>query len=198
MDKQTLDIYDEKAVEYATKFGKDDNVDTQLGRFLEHMPDGARLWDLGCGPGRSAGLMARAGHRVLATDASAQMVALASKWDGVETRQETFDDIAGEAEFDGIFANFSLLHAEDVALPGYVARLAKALKPKGIFHIGMKTGEGMYRDGIGRRYTYVSEDGLEALLTGVGLSVIDRWTGNSPGLSGEAAPWVVMHARKDD
>ncbi|MEP4196608.1 MAG: class I SAM-dependent methyltransferase [Aliishimia sp.] len=197
-DRETLDVYDAKAGEYAVLVGEDKGPDRQLRRFLEQLPENARVWDLGCGPGRSAGLMAAAGHRALATDASEAMIALAGDRPGVEARLETFDDIAGDAEFDGIFANFSLLHAQEDALPLHIAAISKALKPKGIFHIGMKTGTGTKRDQIGRRYTYVTEDSLRGMFGQNDLIPTDVWFGESVGLDGVEAPWIVMQARKND
>lgn len=196
-DTETLQIYDAKAGEYATLVGDDAGPDTQLQAFLDRVPAGAKLWDLGCGPGRTAQLMAQAGHDVLATDGSAEMVARASARPGVTARRERFDEMSGEAVFDGVFANFSLLHATAEDLPVHVAAISKALKPGGIFHIGMKTGTGTSRDSIGRRYTYVTEEGLETMLISVGLEPLERWFGDSPGLSGENAPWIVMQARKN-
>ena len=197
VDDETLQVYDAKAEEYQTRFAGKTSPDTQLQAFLDYFPAPARLWDLGCGPGRSAQLMAEAGHDVLATDASTSMIALAAARPGVTTRQETFDEISGESAFDGIFANFSLLHADEDKLPDYLKRISAALTLRGAFHIGMKTGTGMHRDKIGRRYTYVTEEALETLLKDVLLEPIARWHGNSPGLSGERAPWIVMHARKN-
>lgn len=197
-DRETLEVYDAKAGDYAQLVGTDALPDTQLRRFLAQVPAGAELWDLGCGPGRSAALMAQAGHRVLATDASAEMVALAAKQPGVEARQETFDAIGGDAAFDGIFANFSLLHADEADLPGYIARIAVALRPKGMFHIGMKTGTGMARDAIGRRYTYVTQEQLVGLLSAAGLTPTDTWTGEGMGLDGVIAPWIIIQACKHD
>lgn len=193
-DRETLDVYDAKAGEYAGLTGADAGPDVQLRAFLARVPAAARLWDLGSGPGRSAGLMAAEGHDVLATDASARMVALAAARPGVTARQATFEDIAGKAEFDGIFANFSLLHAAAPDLPRHLHAVAAALKPGGVFHIGMKLGEGTRRDSLGRRYTYVTEDGLDGLLRGAGLEPVERWTGAGPGLDGVVAPWIVMQA----
>ncbi len=103
----------------------------------------------------------------------------------------------GQDIFDGIWANFSLLHAARSDLPRYLAAIAHALKPGGVFHIGMKTGQGTKRDGLGRRYTYVGDTELTGLLTGVGLIPFARWTGEGKGLSGDVEPWLVIQARKD-
>ena len=196
-DQETLGVYDAKAQEYNDRFCGKGGPDAQLRAFLDRMPDEAMLWDLGCGPGRSAELMAAEGHRVLATDASSEMIALAAARPGVTARQETFEAISGTADFDGIFANFSLLHADEADLPRYLGAIAQALKPGGVFHMGMKLGTGMERDAIGRRYTYVTEEQLDAQFAAVGLTPVARWFGDSPGLSGESAPWIVMHGVKN-
>ncbi len=195
-DRETLDVYDARAADYADRFDKDEQIDTQLRHFLDLLPAGATLLDLGCGPGRTAGIMAKAGHDVTATDASAEMIAHATRRPGVTARQETFDDLAESELYDGIWANFSLLHATRTDLPRHIAAIAHALKPGGLFHIGMKTGRNTSRDKLGRRYTYVTDTELTGLLTGAGLTPIATWTGEGPGLSGEVSPWIVIQARK--
>jgi trans-aconitate methyltransferase len=195
-DKETLSVYDAKAAEYDARFSGKGGPDAQLRAFLDRVPAKARLWDLGCGPGRSAGLMAAEGHEVLATDASAEMVVIARTRPGVQARREVFDEIAGEALYDGIFANFSLLHAAPDDIPRHLAAIATALRPGGVFHMGMKLGEGMHRDSIGRRYTYVTEAELETLFREAGLEPVERWFGEGAGLSGSNDPWIVMHGIK--
>ncbi len=195
-DRETLDVYDAKAQEYDTCFCAGAGPGEQLQSFLDHVPAGSDLLDLGCGPGRSAEKMAAAGHRVIATDASAEMVKLAATRAGVTARQEVFDDLTAVDAFDGIWANFSLLHADEADLPRYLAAIAAALRQGGIFHIGMKIGDGMHRDGIGRRYTYVTETGLKDALAAIGLQPFAEWTGEDKGLAGTVDPWIVLQARK--
>jgi SAM-dependent methyltransferase len=197
-DRQTLDVYDQKATEYDQNFCANEQPDIQLLTFLEALPMQSTVLDLGCGPGRSAAKIAAQGHKVTATDASAAMVALAAQHKGVMARQESFDDLSGAALYDGIFANFSLLHAAPEDQPRHIQAIATALKPGGIFHIGMKTGTGMQRDTIGRRYTYVTKEGLEAMLRAAGLEPYQDWAGEGPGLDGTIAPWIIIHARKHD
>lgn len=194
-DKQTLDIYNQKAAEYADLTASA-APGKQLRSFLNALPAESDLLDLGCGPGRSAALMAAEGHHVTATDASAEMIALAQKQAGVQARQESFDDLTSTAIYDGVWANFSLLHAERPDLLRHLGAIAKALKPKGIFHIGMKTGSDTKRDGLGRRYTYVTRDELVQLLASVNLTPFAEWDGEDLGLDGVMAPWIVVQARK--
>lgn len=193
VDDPTIAIYDAKAGDYAG-LQQDRGADDTLQAFIDLMPDGARVLDFGCGPGRSAGLMAAAGLRVDAMDASAQMVALAAQLPGVTAWQGTFDMLDGHAVYDGIWANFSLLHAPRADLPGHLAAMARALKPGGAVHIGMKTGTGEARDTLGRRYTYVTDAELTELLHDVDLRVTRRQVGSSVGLDGVAADWICVTA----
>ncbi|WP_138934609.1 class I SAM-dependent DNA methyltransferase [Roseovarius arcticus] len=192
-DAETLAVYSAKARDYAD-LTVDLEGDKHLAAFIQAVPTGARVLDLGCGPGRAAGQMAAKGLAVDATDAVAEMVAMAGARPGVTAWQATFDDISGDAIYDGIWANFSLLHAPRGDMPRHLAALRRALKPGGLFHIGVKTGTGEARDSIGRLYTFYSEDELRSLLSAAGLAPHASWTGRDIGLSGEASDWVVVHA----
>lgn len=191
-DAATLGIYADRARDYAAM--TDFEGDKHLARFIAAQQTGARVLDLGCGPGRAAAQMAAAGLTVDATDAVPEMVALAAAHRGVTAWQASFEEIAGDADYNGIWANFSLLHAPRAALPHHLAALRRALKPGGLLHIGMKTGEGEARDALGRLYTYYDEDELRALLAAAGFAPAGSWTGRDVGLAGTADPWVVIHA----
>ncbi|UOA28398.1 class I SAM-dependent methyltransferase [Pseudosulfitobacter sp. DSM 107133] len=187
-DKTTLDVYAAKAADYATMT---DHEDPQLTDFIATLGTG-RVLDLGCGPGRAAGRMAQAGFDVVAMDAVPEMVAMAAQHPGVTAQLGTFDDIS--SQFDGIWANFSLLHAPRADMPRHLAALKAALRVGGLFHIGMKLGTGSARDSIGRLYTYYSEDELAGLLTSAGFTIDARVFGRDKGLDGTYANWLCLRA----
>ena len=54
-DTETLRVYDAKADEYAKLVAS--SPDTQLTEFMEALPLGGHVLDLGCGPGNSAAMM---------------------------------------------------------------------------------------------------------------------------------------------
>ncbi|WP_281981635.1 class I SAM-dependent DNA methyltransferase [Thalassorhabdomicrobium marinisediminis] len=194
-DKETLAVYDARAEDYESRFAGD-APSALLQRFINAVPDGGRVLDLGCGPGSAAAHMAAADLRVDATDASPEMVRLAQAKPGVTARQATFDELDATALYDGIWANFSLLHATRADLPRHLDRIAKALKDAGVFHIGMKTGDGEGRDTLGRRYTYVRAKELRQMLEAAGLDIIAQDTGHEVGLSGSDDWWIVLMAQK--
>lgn len=194
-DEKTIAIYDEKAQDYAEMVSSD-SPDASLRAFMEAIPTGGRVLDLGCGPGNASAMMRDAGLLPDAVDASPGMVALAQEKYNLPARVMTFDELTGEGIYDGVWANFSLLHAPRADLPRHFAAIARALNPDGIFHIGMKTGADAKRDRLGRKYTYVTIPELKELFTTAGFTVITEKTGEDAGLDGVVAPWVVMLARK--
>lgn len=192
-DPKTLQVYAEQADRYAQVFDTD-RKDPWLEAFLAAMPAGAHVLELGCGPGRIAGAMQAAGLRVDAVDASPEMVALAAKLHGVTARVARFDQIDGVALYDGVWANFSLLHAPKAEMPGHLARLKTALKPAGRFHLGLKAGTGEKRDDLGRFYAFYEEAELRDLLTTAGFEVAQVDHGASSGLAGTVDPWMIVTA----
>ncbi|MEM1076496.1 MAG: methyltransferase domain-containing protein [Pseudomonadota bacterium] len=193
-DKETLKVYSQKADEYADLVSQTASNDPVFADFLAAVPDGGHVLDLGCGPGHYAAAMAKAGLTVTAFDPVPEMIAIAATHNGVTARQAGFDDLSDTAQYDGVWANFSLLHAPRAAVPGHLSRIRAALKPQGRFHIGVKTGSGETRDKIGRLYTYFSETELRGLLQDAGFAVTGRYEGVDKGLSGEDAHWICLAA----
>ncbi len=182
------------ADEYAELTSQDLLNDTILNAFLAEVPAGGHILDLGCGPGHFAAEMAKRGYAVTATDAVPEMVALASQHNGVRAIVARFEDIKEKQTYDGIWANFSLLHAPREDMPRHLSTLHHALKPGGVFHIGLKTGEGSKRDKIDRLYTYYTLPELTVLLKDAGFDPQDHTFGNDVGLDGERADWVVIRS----
>lgn len=196
-DKETLAVYATRAEDYAKRFGKAD-VGPHMSAFLDKLPKGGRILDLGCGPAHSSLAMIKEGYEVEAWDASPDMARVAKSNHGVDVSVASFDDLTTTADYDGIYANFSLLHAAKADMPRHLASIARALKTGGWLHIGLKTGHGEKRDALGRFYAYYTEAELEELLIDEGLTPAYRKTGEEVGLDGTAAPWIILHARKDD
>lgn len=190
-DPETIRVYDARAEEYAHVTATD-KPGTLLQAFIQSVPQGGRVLDLGCGPGNFARLMALAGLRVLATDASARMVALTKEHPGIAARQETFDELTDIHAFDGIWANFSLLHVPRGDLPRHLSAIHRALKPGGQFHMALKTGTGEARDRLGRFYTYYTPEELTALLTAARFTVTKITFGRDKGLDGAESDWVSV------
>lgn len=192
-DIETLKVYGEMADDYAA-LTTEETEDPALTTFIGALPKGSHVLDLGCGPGFAAARMARAGLTVDATDATPAMVELARQHAGVNAWVATFDDLTGSSLYDGIWANFSLLHAARGDMPRYLGTLRELIKTGGMFHIGMKTGTGEHRDALGRLYTYYTEEELTVLLNDARFAPFSSTTGRDKGLDGEWADWVTITA----
>jgi SAM-dependent methyltransferase len=192
-DRETIAVYDARAAEYA-EVTSGIAADPRLIDFIARLPAQSRVLDLGCGPGAAAAEMARAGHDALAWDASDGMVALAAAQPGVRAEQRLFGDLASLApgSLQGVWANFSLLHAPRAEMPDHLAAIARALVPGGVFLVALKTGAGDIRDSIGRLYSYYTEAELRTLLDAAGFTVDRVDTGRDPGLSGEISDWISL------
>ncbi|WP_281859787.1 class I SAM-dependent methyltransferase [Litoreibacter halocynthiae] len=190
-DKETIDVYNARAAAYADTFART-KPDADLLAFMDAVTPNGHILDLGCGPGNSAAMMQAAGFTVEATDASPEMIRIAREQHKVDARLATFDDIAGTDLYDGIWANFSLLHAPKACMPRHLSAIRKALKPGGIFHIGLKIGDDANRDKIGRLYSYYQEDELKHLLTNAGFTPRSTRLGAEPGLDGTVAPFIIV------
>lgn len=193
-DSETLGVYAARAADYAD-LAAQERPRPHLKAFLAQMPDGARILDLGCGTGEAAAIMAASGYKVDAWDASPQMAEEGHARNGVDITVAAFDALDAVDTYDGIYANFSLLHAPKSEMPGHLARIARALKTKGLFHIGLKTGDGEKRDSLGRFYAYYQDAEMTNLLTDAGMEVECRSFGVTQGLDGQMAPWIMLRAR---
>lgn len=197
MDSETIGVYDSQVDQYA-ELTKSDEPDKSLRDFMARIPKGGTVLDLGCGPGASAAAMKKAGFTVEAIDASAEMVRIAKERFSLDVRQGVFQEIHGVNHYDGIWANFSLLHATEDEFISLLPQLHRSLKPQGILFLGLKTGEGTQRDRLGRRYTYYTTDTLSQLLAAANFSVVHSKTGEGVGLAGDVAPFVLITAESNE
>lgn len=196
VDRRTIDAYEANAAAYAKRF-RVARLTRPLKAFIDALPNGARVLDLGCGPGDASAHMREAGIHPDPVDASPAMVALANHRHRIGACLGAFDDVDAVAAYDGVWANFSLLHAPRADLPRHLAAIRRALKPGGLFHIAMKTGSGEVRDRLGRSYTYVTRQELAALLDATGFTIIAAANGRERGLAGTLDPFVILRARAD-
>ena len=194
-DEKTIAFYNSAAERYDSLF-QSGKSSAYLTEFMALLPAGGTVLDLGCGPARASVHLRAAGFVPDPVDASQGMVDLANEAHDIRARILTFDDLDMVADYDGVWANFSLLHAAGEDLPRHFAAIATALKDGGALHVAMKVGTGQKRDKIDRLYTYVSLEGLRGMLADAGFDVIAVEEGHEVGMAGTNDPFVVMRARK--
>ena len=194
-DTETIAVYDQQVTAYSN-LAASEKPHSSLRKFVEALPKGGFVLDLGCGPADASVYMRKNGLRVDPVDASPEMVKIANETHNIGARVAKFDDLETKNTYDGVWANFSLLHAKKAEFPGLLNRICSALKPRGYFHIGMKLGDGELRDRLGRFYAYYSESELKALLDDAGFEIVSARTGEGKGLAGDISPFVVILSRK--
>ena len=159
---KTIDYYNKHAEEFtASTFEVD--MESLYQPFLVELQEGARILDVGCGPGRDTLAFKNKGYQVDAIDYSEELVKKATQLTGIPVRLQSFYEIDADQAYDGIWACASLLHCERTRLKEVIGKLLSALKPNGMLYMSFKYGNGD-RQKDGRQFTDLGEVQAKALL----------------------------------
>ena len=196
MDRETLQFYEGRGREWAEALPQS-GASPQLDHFLDRLPAGARIFELGCGDGRDAEHMIARGFDVHPSDGSPQMAGLASRRLGLEVPVMRFDELDSVEAFDAVWCQAPLLPLREEELPAILARIHRALRPGGMHWASFKGGECGGRGAHGRFYGYLPAARLEtayrqaAPWSELGISTYDGFSfGHVP------TPWHNVLARK--
>ena len=191
--------YYERAAPHYTASTAQDRV-RFLDPFLDRLEAGARILELGCGCGRDAARMVERGFDLDATDGTRAMVRKARERFGIQARQMRFDELEAVAEYDGVWAHASLLHAERADLPGHVAAINRALKPGGWHFANYKLADADHPeegyDLLGRWTNLPSPDWLEAAYANAGFAIVETERYAGKGCDGTQRDWLALTVRK--
>ena len=150
----------------------------EVSLFLLAMGDERGILDLGSGPGRDSIYFKGKGFEPVAVDITPEMVRRCQD-KGLEAYVMDAENLDFEdGSFGGVWAYTSLLHLEKEKFPKALDEVSRVLKPKGIFFIGMREGEG---EGIRKSVNYPGEeiyisfyqDGELKCLLGKNFEVLD-------------------------
>jgi SAM-dependent methyltransferase len=195
VDPDTIAFYQARAPHYVLKFGQTHS--NQLDPFLDRLPPGARVLELGCGGGQDSARIAARGFSVDATDGTPAMVAKANERWGVGARVMAFDALEAEAEYDAVWAHASLLHCPRAALPDVLARIHRALRPGGWHFASYKLGEEEGRDDLGRFYNFPDADWLTAQYMALtGWQIVETRHYTSGGFDNVERDWIDLIVSK--
>lgn len=190
-DKATLDFYDQESASYAEWSAPKEEY-PWLEKFISMVPEDALLLDFGCGSGWAAKRMLDAGRKVEAFDGSPGLAAEARKLTGLDVKVMRFEELAEVERYDGLWASFCLLHAPRSAMQGNLARISRALRPGGLFYLGLKRGNEESRDSHGRFYSFFEPEELTTWLMEAGFGEIDIREKTGSGYDGGKS-YPVMH-----
>lgn len=190
----TTSFYDDNAETYATRDRKPPAA--RLDAFLAALPEKARILELGCGGGQDCAYMLSKGFDVTPTDGSAELARQAEKLIGRPVKVMRFEELAAREEFDGVWAEASLLHVPRANLPGVLSLIRNALKEDGVFHASFKAGTGEGHDDFGRYYNYPSREWLQELLVADGWRDVAINEADGGGYDNKPTRWLYLTALK--
>lgn len=193
-DPETLAHYEASVPYYTLAF--DHAHSRHLDAFLDRLPDGAQILELGCGTGRDAARMIARGFAVDATDGTRAMVAKANARHGVGARVMRFDELAAQDAYDAVWAHACLFHVPRAQLLAVLAAVHRALRAGGLHYASFKQGDDEFRDDRGRLNSRVPAEQLATLYAAAGFAVRDIAPWQGKGADGVMRDWLSVIAGK--
>lgn len=134
------ETYNRIADDWLTDHADDDWWVKGTRRFVEMLPAGGAVLDVGCGAGVKSRFLTSLGLKVTGIDVSKRMIELAKE--RVPEVEFRFLDLreAGQLgqAFDAVFAQAFLLHVSKFEAVDVISRLTNVLKPGGYFYVAVK------------------------------------------------------------
>lgn len=195
MKLETINYYNENAEKFNSSTYAVDFTENQ-NRFLNYLNTDAIILDFGCGSGRDTKYFLKKGFEVHATDGSSQLCEIASKYTGIQVKQQLFGDLDVKELYDGVWACASILHLPLYELSIVMKKIGKALKENGVLYTSFKYGEfeGMRN---GRYFTDMTENKLKILLDEVDAFVLmEHWISADARVGRDGEKWTNIILKK--
>ena len=153
--------------------------------FISFLQPGARVLDVGCGGGTKSAYLTEKGFRVVGIDFSERMIEIAHK-EVPEAEFAVMDmgDLSRLGrEFDGVFAQASLLHIQKKEAHSIFREFLSRLKPNGYLYVAVKEknegqrGEEVKRENdygyeYERFFSFYTIDELKQYFLDAGLAIV--------------------------
>ncbi|EGQ9830258.1 TPA: methyltransferase domain-containing protein [Vibrio vulnificus] len=181
MPNRTISFYDNNSDRYYRDTNHVD-MSESYKKFRENIVLGGRILDAGCGVGRDTRFFISKGYKVQSFDLSAEMCKITRKYPFAFCQQMSFKDVDYHEEYDGIWANASLLHVPPRDMVDVIGRLARALKINGALFASFKTSRNFTSKDI-RKFYFHTKDDLARYIdeSGYNLELIDSWSSHKNG-----------------
>jgi len=170
----TLKFYEENAERFIADSAHID-MRAYYESFTKFVPAGGSILDAGSGSGRDSLAFAEMGFKVTAFDASRKMVDATRQRAKVPVVLMSFEDLAFDEMFDGIWACASLLHMPRARLAEVFIRFSNILRSSGVIYASFKYGRNE-REEAGRFFCDFDEQLLSKCVDNVpSLDVVNLW-----------------------
>jgi len=195
--KETIRTYDHTAADFAARWF-DTRLTESMSRFAGRLGPGARVLDVGCGPGRDTAWLAEQGFDAWGVDLSYGML-LEGLARGVRSPLIQADMAHlpfRTGSFAGLWVCASLLHIPKAQAGDVLRELARVVQPGHIL-VAVKRGEGeAWTESAGggqRFFAYYSPAEIQLLMERSGFEVLDWWQSQDHHLPGRPC-WIHVLA----
>lgn len=194
---KTVRYYDQQATSYLASLDKDERVSwwkNEMKKFNEYLPKG-KILEVGSGIGSDAEALIKLGYDYTGTDASSELLKIASKRNPSGRFFHKYVHEIGPSlgEFDGFWASAVLLHIPRNEMVNSLLALSSILKNQGIGFITLREGEGeVIHKNSGRLFTYYSKEEFSDVLESAGFSVLEVSRKYVEGNN-----WLIFYVRKE-
>lgn len=194
----TIQTYRENFDKYVARTGTEPRGEFKelLDLFASNLPEMGSIFEIGSASGRDARYLAARGFNVTCTDVIPEALRRLSA-QGFQTAEYDFRNspkLEWIGNFDGVFANASLLHAPQPVFEHAVGNIARMLRPCGVFAFSLKVGEGeeitSEKMDAPRYFNYHSEPEIRNILIGRTFEILSL-------LHAEEGKWLHVVARSD-
>jgi len=145
MDKSKFAVstYNKIADEYTKQYFNELTDTPWIDRFLDCLPKGAKILDIGCGPGTFTGYVANKGYKIKGIDLSSKMINIArEKVPGIDFKVADMRKLSYEGEvFDGLLAAYSLIHIPSKEMVATLKGFYRILQKGGVLLVIAQKGE---------------------------------------------------------
>jgi SAM-dependent methyltransferase len=197
--QRTRAAYDRIAPAYLERNGgpPPPELIASVDRFAATLGPGARVLDLGCGPGIHTAWLRERGLRAVGGDLSTGMLDQACRFAGPPLVQLDMRALPfPSGSFDGVWWMASLLHLPKAEAPIALAEARRVLVPGGLLAFDVQEGEGEtwqdnYGTGLPRFFARYGSDEMVAMLEAAGFAVSIRER-----TAASARAWLGFLARR--
>ena len=164
--------------------------------YVEHVPQHARVLDLGCGPGRDLLAFRELGHQPVGLDGCAAFVEMATSRTGCTVWHQDFLELELPPHvFDGVFANASLFHVPTQELGRVLLDLYTCLKPGGVLFCSNPRGPDTERFNGDRYGAFLEPATWTDFVVATGFSELEQYY-RPKGRPREEQPWFATVWRR--
>ncbi|NAZ53751.1 methyltransferase domain-containing protein [Vibrio toranzoniae] len=171
----TIEFYNENADSYYLQTNHID-MSPSYQAFRKYLRPGGRVLDAGCGVGRDTRFFISKGYKVHSFDLSEKMCKITSRYPFSFCEQMSFLDVDFYEQFDGVWANASLLHLTPKDLGEALKRLVRSLSLDGVLFASFKTTDNYVKNDKRKFYFHTSSILEEIISTeNLGIELIETW-----------------------